>query len=120
MDTAEITVEFTCSKKKMVRERIEDVHLDRHEVDYEIVSVTPGSIPEGQDVCDHPEYRRAHGLLDVSSDPHWSRRVPKGCKSYVARVRLWDPRGGALTRERIIAIPFGDRDLGFSIDRIGE
>lgn len=119
METADITVEFTCADEEMVRERIEDVHLERHRIAHEILSVTPGGIPEGNDECDQPEYRRVHGLQEAPGDPHWSRYVPEGCTRYVARVRLWDPQGIPVTRERIIAIPFGDRDLGFSIDRIG-
>lgn len=120
MDTAEVTLEFVCARKEMVRERIESVHLERHGIDHEILSVVTGRIPEGHDECDLPDYRRMHGLEDAPTDQRWGWRVPEGCTSRVARVRLRDAQGGAMTRERVLAIPFGDRDLGFSIDRVGE
>lgn len=120
MDTADVTIEFVSSRKEMVRERIESIHLDRHGIEHEILSVTPGRIPEGHDECDLPEYRRMHDLGNAPTDQQWGWYVPEGCTSYVARVRLRDARGGTMTRERILAIPFGDRDLGFSIERVGE
>lgn len=120
MDTADITIGFVCTREEMVRDRIESVHFDRHQIDHEILSIAPGRIPEGQDECDLPEYRRAHGLGDAPTDSKWAWRVPEGCTGYVARVRLRDAAGGAMTRDRILAIPFGDRDLGFSIDGVAD
>jgi len=120
MDVAEITVAFACANKGMVRERIESVHFDRHGMAHEILSVSPGSIRRGEDQCDSPEYRRVHGLQDASNDASWASIIPTGCTSYVAHVRLRDIGGSVMTRKRVMAIPFGDRDLGFSIDHIGE
>lgn len=120
MTTADITIAFTCADEDMVRERIESVHFDRRGMTYEIMSVEPGSIPDGEDECDLPDYRWIHGLAPVSSRPAWSSHIPEGCTAYVAHVRLQDAEGAAMTRERILEIPFGDRDLSFSIDRIEE
>jgi len=119
MNIAYITIEFTCSKRAMVHERIESVHFDRYGIGHDILSVEPGRIPDGHDECYLPEYRQLHGHESITADKNWASHVPKGCKSYVACLRLQDVKGGALTRKRVLEIPFGDRDLGFSIDSIG-
>lgn len=120
MVIADISIEFTCSREEMVRERIEDLHLERYQMTYEILSIAPGQIPKGHDECDLPEYRRLHGLEVPSKSDQCKSHVPEGCTSFVAHVRLHDGSDNAITRERILAIPFGDRDLGFSIDYIGK
>lgn len=120
METADITIEFVCAREEMIRERIEDIQLDRYHLEHHIVSISPGRIPEGHDECDLPDYRQMHGLEEYKADARWDWRVPEGCTSYVAHVRLQDPKGIALTRERILAIPFGDCDLGFAIGHISE
>lgn len=119
METACITIEFACSEEGMVRDRIESVHFERYGMTHEILSIEPGRIPEGHDECDLGDYRRIHDL-PYPSTSNWIYSVPDGCTSYVARVRVQDAEGAAMTRERILSVPFGDRDLGFSIDRVGE
>lgn len=47
MVIADISIEFTCSREEMVRERIEDLHLERYQMTYEILSIAPGQIPKG-------------------------------------------------------------------------
>lgn len=117
MDTALVTVEFTCSDKDMVGERIESVRFERYGMTHKIMSVEPGRLADGTDECDLPDYRRIH---DLPASSNWVRTIPEGCVSYLARVRLEDTRGEAMMRDRVLAVPFGDRDLGFMIDQAGE
>lgn len=116
-DAAEITIEFTCADEDMIRERIEGIPFAAHAIRFEIIRIDIASIESGHDETLLPEYRREHGL-NPDPAPPWPLNPHNGLTTYCARVRLTDMAGRAMTRSRIITIPFGNHDCGFSIDRV--
>ena len=114
--TADIRVEFTCINLNMMRDKVEHLPFAANVLAAETLGIEEGSLEPGRDECELPEYRAAHGLWATAG---WPNRIPEGLTRYVARIRLTAMGGGDVTRKRIIAVPFGDHDVGFAIDRIG-
>ena len=117
MVTADIRVEFVCADIEMMRDTMEHLPFAASVMKAEILSIDEGVLEDGRDECDLPEYRVRHGLSATPGG--WAKYIPEGLTSYIARIRLTGMGGGDVTRPRIIAIPFGDHDVGFAIDRIG-
>lgn len=118
MMTAHISVAFTCVDVEMARETFGDLTFAESGLAAKLISVGEGELEEGCDETELPEYRTMQGCGEL---PPGRRRdaTPPHMRTYVGRIRLVsldvDP---AAMRTRILSVPIGNEDCGFSIDLI--
>lgn len=110
-----VDVEFTCRDELMAKERVE-----RTRIDYPVtfVGVREGKLPPGTDETRLPEYRRFHGCTPIEVDA-FAEEVDDfsdGLRNYLITIEIDTQSPDVQTAmQRVIAIPFGDRDCGFRI-----
>lgn len=59
--TTVVEIEFSCTDKHMVRERIIGIPFGDHDCGFRIISVEERVLPPGTDETEKPEYRNFHG-----------------------------------------------------------
>lgn len=59
---ANIQVELTCVDPEILRDFIIAIPFGDHDLDFRIVNIEEGSLPEGSSEIDKEPYRKFHGL----------------------------------------------------------
>lgn len=118
MMAALISVDFTCVDAEMARETFRHLDFAESGLAAELLSVGEGRLDASRDETLLPEYRALQGCTDLP-DGYQPETAPSHMRTYVGRIRLVsvdvDP---VIMRTRILSVPIGNDDCGFTIDSI--